>query len=107
MTAIPKLLTHIWIGPRPAPLDWMKTWCDFHPDWEYQLIDNAYVAKTKFKNQIQINEYLRRSEFAGAADLIRYEVLRERGGLMPEADSICVRNTDELLGFKHQVQRLI
>lgn len=93
---IPKNLMHVWIGPRPAPLDWMQTWQDHHPDWDYTLIDNDYVAQHQFQNQALIDEYLRRAEYAGAADLIRYEVLREKGGFMPGADSRCLRNTDEL-----------
>lgn len=96
MTAIPKTLMHTWIGPRPAPEAWMKTWRDHHPDWHYRLIDNAYVARHSFKNQALIDEYLRRAEYAGAADLIRYEILLEHGGFMPGADSICLQNTDAL-----------
>lgn len=96
MTAIPKNLMHTWIGPRPAPIAWMDTWRTLHPDWDYLLIDNAYVANRQFKNQALIDEYMRRAEYAGAADLIRYEVLLENGGFMPGADSICLLNTDEL-----------
>jgi len=35
-------------------------------------------------------------QFAGAADLIRYEMLFESGGFIAAADSVCMRNTDEL-----------
>lgn len=93
---IPKKMSHIWIGPRPAPADWMKTWRDHHPDWEYTLFDNDYLAMRKFRTQAQINEYLKRGKYAGVADLMRLEILLEQGGFMPGADSICLRNMDHL-----------
>lgn len=96
---IPRKLWHIWIGPKPAPLKWMDTWVQKHPDWEYQIIDNDYISKRRFHNQHLIDQYLtmpKQHGYAGAADLIRYEILFEHGGLMPEADSICLENTEEL-----------
>ena len=93
---IPTRLAHIWIGPRPAPIEWMNSWHATHPHWEYRLIDNSYVSGRRFRNQRLINEYMKRGEYAGAADLIRYEYLHENGGYIPGADSISRRNTDEL-----------
>jgi len=93
---IPKTLMHIWIGDLPPPTQWMETWRRWHPDWNYRLIDNGYLSHTTFRNQPLIDEYLRRMDFAGAADLIRYEVLFNDGGFIAEADSICQRNTDAL-----------
>ena len=37
-----------------------------------------------------------RKEYAGVSDLMRSEILEEVGGFIPEADSICLRATDEL-----------
>ena len=82
-------------GPAP-PLQWMETWRDHHPDWNYRLIDNDYLARTSFCNHSLIDEYMRRMDFHGATDLIRYEVLLKYGGFIPEADSICLMNTDVL-----------
>ena len=96
MLGIPKKLTHIWIGDLPPPHEWMESWKYHHPEWEYFLADNRFILNRKFHNQVLINEYIRRLEFAGAADLIRYEILFEFGGLIPEADSLCLQNTDKL-----------
>ena len=35
-------------------------------------------------------------QYAGAADIIRYEYLYKYGGFIPPADAICLENTDEL-----------
>lgn len=96
LVKIPKNLSHIWIGPRPAPTRWMKTWRDHHPDWNYHLYDNEYLRNKKFKTQDQIEEYLKRGQYPGVADLMRLEILFENGGLMPGADSICLRSMEHL-----------
>lgn len=97
---IPKELSHIWIGPKPAPKEWMDTWIKMHPEWNYTLYDNHFLENYNFKNRNLINEYMRRGRYAGVADLMRYEILYEFGGLMVGADSICYHNTDELFEKK-------
>lgn len=93
---IPKKLSHIWIGPLEPPLEWMQTWIDKHPDWEYRLYDNAFLAEHRFQTHMQIDEYMKRGMYAGVADLMRYEILYEFGGYMAGADSVCLHNIEEL-----------
>ena len=94
---VPRTIGHIWIGPHPAPHDWMQSWQDAHPDWSYRLYDNDYLCGRTFRTQAQINEYFRRGKYAGVSDLMRYEILYEHGGFLPEADSLCLYPVDELL----------
>ncbi len=93
---IPKVIGHIWIGHRPPPVDWMQSWRDHHPDWEYVLYDNDYLFSRRWRNQPLINEYYRRGQYAGVSDLMRYQILYEQGGFIPEADSVCLKATDML-----------
>lgn len=93
---IPNLLWQIWVGPNPAPSKWMKTWPAKHPGWQYQVVDNNWLSSRVFHNQHLIDEYRDRGQFNGVSDLVRYELLYEHGGFMPEADSICNFNTNEL-----------
>jgi mannosyltransferase OCH1-like enzyme len=97
---IPKKLWHIWIGDKPAPLKWMESWKQYHPDWEYTLIDNEYLKNHSFHNQHLIDQYInhnpQKASLAGAADLIKYEILYNHGGFIPEADSLCLNNTNQL-----------
>jgi len=76
----------------------MQTWRDYHPTWEYRLYGNEYLFSRRRKNQKLINAYYVRKEYAGVSDLMRSEILEEVGGFIPEADSICLRATDELWG---------
>jgi mannosyltransferase OCH1-like enzyme len=93
---IPRNLGHIWIGPKVAPEDWMQTWVDKHPEWNYTRYGNDFLRDGKFKTQPQIDEYMKRGWYAGAADLLRYEILYEHGGYIAGADSICVQPIDDL-----------
>ena len=96
MLQIPKIIGHIWVGKLQAPQEWMQTWRDYHPTWEYRLKDNEYLFSRRWKNQELINAFSARKEYAGVSDLMRYEMLEEVGGFIPEADSICLGATDEL-----------
>ncbi|MDM7459550.1 MAG: glycosyltransferase [Paracoccus sp. (in: a-proteobacteria)] len=93
---IPKRIGHIWIGPHPAPEKWMQSWREKHPGWEYRLYDNDFLLSRRFRNQHLINEYVRRGKWAGVSDLMRYEILFDYGGFLPEADSICLHPVDDL-----------
>lgn len=93
---IPKRLGHIWIGPKQAPVEWMQSWVNLHPAWDYTLYDNDFLRAGSFRTRRQIDEYMKRGWYAGAADLLRFEILFERGGYMAGADSICIHPVDEL-----------
>ncbi len=93
---IPKRLGHIWIGSLEPPVDWMESWREKNPEWEYKLYDNAYLENTEFETRRQITEYLRRGWYSGAADLMRYEILWRESGFLAEADSVCFHAIDPL-----------
>lgn len=93
---IPKKMAHIWIGPLNPPVEWMNTWKEKHADWEYTLYDNNFLKSFSFKNKKLIEKYYELGLYAGAADLMRYEILYEFGGCIAEADSICYENIEEL-----------
>lgn len=93
---IPAILTHIWVGPNPAPYTWMNSWVEKHPSWNYNVFTDHDLKNKKFYNQHLIDEYYQRNKFNGVADLIRYELLFEHGGFIPPADAVCLENTEEL-----------
>ena len=97
MTAIPKRLSHIWIGPKPAPVRWMETWPKAHPDWSYTVFGNETLTGYPFRLRPLINEYAWRGAWAGVQDLMRYELLFRFGGFMADADAVCLHPVDELL----------
>ena len=85
---IPKKIHQLWIGDKPAPIEWMYTWQKTHPDYEYTLWDQKKLATEKFHNQNLINKM---PELNGKADIMRYEILYKYGGYFLDADSECLR----------------
>jgi hypothetical protein len=109
---IPKIIHQIWIGPKPAPIKYIQTWKEMNPLWEHILWNDEEISKrypNGFKNQKQIDEI---EEWAGKADIMRYEILHDFGGFYADADSICVNelddhfiNHDSFAGFENEVSR--
>lgn len=97
MNLIPKILHHIWVGPKQMPLHWMKTWVDKHPDWEYMLWSNHELNTMEFKNRELIDLFYKYGKYDGVADLMRYEILYNYGGFMPGTDAECLTPIDDLL----------
>jgi len=93
---IPKRLGHIWIGSKKPPEQWMRTWREKHPHWQYDLYCNEYLRQTEFRNQHLIDAYMKTGNYPGVSDLMRYEILLRQGGLLAHSDSECHHCTDEL-----------
>jgi hypothetical protein len=74
----------------------METWKQKHPDWTYTLYDNRTIDDFPFRTRKLIDRYMSLRLYAGAADLMRYELLFRYGGFLAEADSICLRPVDQL-----------
>lgn len=92
---IPKIIHQIWIGPKKMPEKYMDTWKDKNPDWTYMRWTDETIKEyypNGFKNQKQIDEI---GEWAGKADIMRYEILHDFGGFYADADSICTNTLDD------------
>lgn len=93
---IPKIMHVIWVGSNPAPMKWIDTWKEKHPDWKHVFHDNDAIFGRAWINQRLIDAYREKEEWPGVADVARYEILYETGGAMHGADSICLARIDEL-----------
>ena len=75
---------------------WTQTWRNMHPDWNYVLFDSGFLTSRRWRNQDLIQAHIAKGRYKGVADLIRYEILLEGGGFIPEADSECTLPCDGL-----------
>jgi len=90
---IPKILHQIWIGPKPAPTNLMKTWKEKHPNFEYILWTEQEIYNRRL--QLTCVEKINMiPEINGKADIIRWEILYQYGGYFVDADSICIEPFD-------------
>lgn len=93
---IPKIMHQLWIGTKPAPTEFMDSWRDKHPDFEYIRWNEQEILKRGLKLSCQ-NRIDEMQEINGKADIIRWEILYEYGGVFLDADSICIEPIDETL----------
>jgi len=93
---IPKIIHQLWIGSKPAPTKFMNTWRDKNPEFKYmrwneQEINNHTAI---FSCHDRVHEI---EEINGKADILRWEILYEYGGVFLDADSICIEPIDDIL----------
>jgi inositol phosphorylceramide mannosyltransferase catalytic subunit len=92
---IPKIIHQIWIGG-PLPQKYLalqETWKKFHPDWEYRLWTDADLASFPFTDRARFEQA---TNLAEKADIFRYEILYQYGGLYVDTDFECLKAFDLL-----------
>jgi mannosyltransferase OCH1-like enzyme len=98
LQTIPKKIHMIWIGDETkCPHQWMQTWRDHHPTWDVKLWGNAELENIQWRSKTQMDIYRMEGQWAGVADLMRYEILLEHGGVYVDADTICIKPLDDWL----------
>jgi mannosyltransferase OCH1-like enzyme len=94
---IPKCFHFIWVGDETRrPDNCIRTWQEAHPDWELRLWGNAELEGRNWINARHMAEMAPR-ELNGVADLMRWEILLEHGGLVFDTDSVSLRPLEDYL----------
>ena len=94
-TAIPKTLHFIWVGDdSKRPDNCIETWVRLNPGWTVKVWGNAELRGREWVNAAHIMEMYDR-ELNGVADMMRWEILYEEGGVLMDADSVCLRPLDD------------
>lgn len=95
---IPKKLHFIWIGDQSKmPVRCIDTWMSKNRDYKVNIWDNNSVQRTNWKNYRQLHDMLIKKDYAGAADVMRYEILYEHGGIYIDADTHCLKPLEDWL----------
>lgn len=91
---IPKIIHQIWIGPNKKPTMWMDTWkndyMNKHNEYTYIEWNEENITDTLNKYPKIKHMYECETEWCGKADLLRYIILFEYGGIYIDADSVWV-----------------
>lgn len=90
---IPKIVHQIWLGS-PLPEEyyaWQKSWLEKHPTWEYKLWTDDDIAGLHLINQKFFDEA---KSFGEKANILRYEILHQFGGLYVDTDFECLKLLD-------------
>ena len=85
---IPKIIHQIWIGKRKPPYQWIDTFkvdlIKRYPEYKYYLWTEKNIKHLKLINK---KHYLYEKTPHGRADILRYEILYQYGGIYIDADS--------------------
>ena len=95
---IPKILHFIWIGDQSKkPTACIDTWVKKNPDYEVRVWGNDSLTDRSWRNPKQLYDMLTKKDYAGASDVMRYEILYEHGGVYVDADTYCVKPLEDWL----------
>jgi mannosyltransferase OCH1-like enzyme len=92
---IPKIFHIIWLGDSPMPdeyIEYGKSWLENHPGWEMKLWNSENMINLQNQELYDNATYL-----AQKADIARYEILYNFGGIYIDTDFECLRNIENLL----------
>ncbi|AXB75774.1 glycosyltransferase [Novosphingobium sp. P6W] len=94
---IPRTFHFIWVGDESRrPDNCIATWRAAHPQWRFHLWGNAELDGRGWINADHMAQ-MRTRELNGVADMMRWEILLEHGGVVFDADSICAAPLDDWL----------
>ncbi|MCH9614489.1 MAG: hypothetical protein SP1CHLAM54_15500 [Chlamydiia bacterium] len=104
-TLIPKTMHFIWFGPRSFPKDFrenVKGWTKKHPDWSFKFwTDRPRKAPVKGMEVKLISDFefdkvgelfVRARNYREKADLLRFEILHQEGGVCIDYNLKCLRS---------------
>lgn len=96
MRNIPKKIHQIWLGSElPEKYKKLtKSWQKFHPDWEYKLWTDKDAQDLTIANR---QAYDTAVNYGMKSDILRYEILRQQGGLYVDTDFECLKSFDDLM----------
>lgn len=91
MVTIPKIIHQIWLGDKTMPIKYAETWKRMNPTWKHMIWTDETIKEhfpNGLYNQKQFDEI---DSWAGKADILRYEILYNFGGIYADFDSICIQ----------------
>ncbi len=91
---IPRIIHQIWVGGKPVPSKYMKlmkSWIVKHPTWKHRLWLDKDVEQLTLRNRVY---YDATSDPIEKANLVRYEILEQMGGLYVDIDFLCLKSLE-------------
>lgn len=95
---LPRKFHWIWLGSNPLPAeyrDWMDGWLRLHPGWEGHVWTDSNLPPLQNDACFQAAKSM-----AQRADIARYEIVFQQGGVYIDTDFECLRNITPLLAGK-------
>jgi mannosyltransferase OCH1-like enzyme len=100
MLLIPKIIHQIWIGPDDIPEhinSYRQSVKEKFSDYTYSFWTNDNLPKLPKNCQTQFDRYKKLGRPAFQADILRYFLLNEYGGIYLDVDFLCNKNFENLI----------
>lgn len=96
---IPPTIHFIWLGSAPseATLELIATWKYHHPGWEIILWDDEKAQKLSWSDGHSHSAFNDAKSFAEKADILRYNILYQFGGIYSDVDFLCLKSFNDLI----------
>lgn len=93
---IPRKIHQIWLGGelRPKFRGYVDTWQRLHPTWEYKMWTDKDVDSISIERR---DVFDNATNLGQKSDILRYEILRQQGGIYVDTDFECLKPLDDLL----------
>lgn len=75
----------------------IDTWMVKNPDYKVNIWDNDSLKNNVWRNWDKISDMLHKKDYAGASDVMRYQILHDEGGIYIDADSVCLKPLEDWL----------
>lgn len=79
------------------PVACINSWQEKNPTYEVAIWGNDDITQYPWLNRHKIEDMLAKKDYAGASDVMRYEILYNHGGVYIDADSYCVKPLEDWL----------
>lgn len=96
---IPRKLHFIWVGDdRLRPEAYIETWRRMHEGFEVKVWNNDDLRDAPWRTKHLMEHILKvGGQYAAIADLMRWEILLDEGGIALDADSVCLKTLPDWL----------
>ena len=93
---IPKITHHIWLGGElPDKFKrYVHSWYSLHPTWEHRFWTDDNIDSITLGRKDVFNAA---TNLGQKSDILRYEILRQQGGVYIDTDFECIKPIDDLL----------
>ena len=96
---IPKIIHYIWLGNNPIPKKIKKcinSWKKVCPDYEIKFWNEQNLDLSKYK---YVKDSIAAKKYAFASDVLRFQILKEYGGIYLDVDVKLYKTLDKFLQY--------
>lgn len=99
VSVIPRIFHFIWLGSKlqKKQLEFIDSFKKHHPEYEFRVWTDDDIDKHKWFSKRIERLFFLSNTYAEKADILRYDLLFQYGGIYSDTDVLCLKSFDGLL----------